>query len=127
MKTINSNNLILSRFKFRLDLKAKQYRQKSFICYSCFTRVEVFYKKLPKCTQKPCPFCGADFYIYSDTATYMLKKHISRYLQSSDLEHNVKTIIRVLKGTNHIKDAKYEITNDYVKVVADGKTVMVPR
>jgi len=127
MKIINSDNIIVSRFKFQPYLMAKHYHCEEFACMTCYTKVPVFYKKLPDCVKKTCPFCGAEFYVYGDAATYLLKRHIPRQLHKKDLEYYIQILIRLLQNTNRIKQATYEITNDYVKVDYDGKCIKVPR
>jgi len=56
-----------------------------------------------------------------------LPSHVfNKYLpNASDLEHQVKLLIRLLKVCGHIKSATYQITNDYVIINYDNKSVKV--
>jgi hypothetical protein len=60
--------------------------------------------------------------INGDLPSHVFKKYLPGAV---DLEHQVKLLIRLLKVCNHIKKATYQITNDYVIIDYDNKSVKV--
>jgi hypothetical protein len=60
MKVVNSEDIVISKFAFRLDLMAAGYHYHSNYCFECFSRVHVFYKRKLNVNRKgKCPFCSA--------------------------------------------------------------------